>query len=201
MTRCWLTPSHIYYSGPLIFTWGFLPRSSINSVLLTQEKNMVRTYTHVFCRAPSSPCFPVPSQNNKTSVFACTEASWVLSQMVLMTCAPAETAPSFALDWWHMLRCRAISGAQPPPVSERHPCNPSTVVTQWQRQTLNKQRASFSLHCISICFFLSGLHPLPPSVAVSPCYFTLPYVHPSPAFPPLMSPPSPTWWMTLCFSD
>lgn len=124
------------------------------------------------------------TKQNREFVF--TRASWVLSQMVLMTCAPAEAAPLFALDWWHMLSRRAISRARTPQCPGETPCNPSTTVTQWQRQTLNKQRVwlclSLSLHCISICFFLS---PTPPTVSVSPCYFFLPsVVHPSSAFSP-----------------
>lgn len=175
--------------------------SSINTVQLSASDPRREQGTHICTHvAPRPLCFPVPFQNNKTSVFACIKASWVLSQMVLMTCAPAETASSFVLDWWHMLSYRAINRARQPPVSERHPCNPSATATQWQRQTLNKQRASFSPHCISICFFLTP--PPPPSVC---CCLSL-LLHPplwcSSLFSLfLMSPLSPTWWMTLCFSD
>lgn len=107
--------------------------------------------------------------------------------MVLMTCAPAEAAASFSLDWWHMLSSRAVSGARQPPVSKRHPCNPSAAATQWQ--TDPKQTESFFLSSLYFNLFLSQpptpLHSPLCLFSVSPCYFSLPYVvHPSSAFSP-----------------
>lgn len=68
----------------------------------THPSHIPLTLTHIIplARVPLPPSFfPPPSQKKKTRKFTRTRASWVLSQMVLMTCAPAEAAPSFSLDW------------------------------------------------------------------------------------------------------
>lgn len=119
----------------------------------------------------SSTNFHLFSPKSKTSVFVCTRASWVLSQMVLMMCASAVAAPSFALEWWHMLSRRAISGARQPPVSKRQPCNPSAAATQWQIKT--KQRAPLCLFSLFIVFQSV-------SFSVTPLLLSLPVTSPAP---------------------
>lgn len=146
---------------------------------------------------------PLCQKREKNREFVFTRASWVLSQMVLMTCAPAEAAPLFALDWWHMLSRRAISRAGTPQCPGETPCNPSTTVSQWQRQTLNKQRVWLCLSLSLFIVFQSVSFSVPPL----PLFLSLPVTSSSPVLfiPPLpfplMSPLRLTWWMTLYFGD
>lgn len=65
----------------------------------THPHTRYTVHTYVQVVPSSSLIFHPLYQKNRTNEFGCTRASWVLSQMVLMTCAPAEAAPSFALDW------------------------------------------------------------------------------------------------------